>query len=254
MKLINKKIKMLLTYVGIFFSISTVILSSLRADIAVEGFYRLGESGLAKDSSDHGRNLSSFSDGKIGEINPLSEGNPEGNKYVGSVKYLSGPSAMFLDKYQLPHDNFGIELYARVSDLDAAGALLSTAGGISQRGVEIFYDGTGVLGRGIGFTAALSGVDFVGQTVSVNDTSEWVYLALVCADGKTTFYVNGKAVGTQDRVSFEVDAKDVIIIGGRSGGLTPFFGDIDEVRLFTFASGKFREKDLLFYSKFEDKN
>jgi hypothetical protein len=246
MKTINTKNKLSII-VGCLVAILCV--SNVQALIVIQADYHLGESGLSIDSSVNGRNFTSVAvTATTGTLNPISAINPNGNSYTTSTTYYAGNSFIRDIGYQLPNNNFGVELYARTAVLSSGfGSLFSNAGGNNGRGFELYYDGGNFLGNGAGFGGALAGVAFVGNPYNPASISEWVHLALVRDNGTTTFYVNGIQNGlTTTSAPIAVNIGDVIDLGSRNGTGAFFDGAIDEVRLFTFTSGQFSTSDLLF--------
>ena len=140
--------------------------------------------------------------------------------------------------------NFGVEAWVKPS---------STAGNGNR---FIVYSGNpggsgwGIIQEGVAgqYQALFGGVAFLGQgDVTVG---QWTHLAFVCTDSNTTFYVNGVPSG--DPVAQLPSASSTTItIGAQDNDPTMnrFQGNIDEVRVFTFAPGAFVPTDLLFTAR-----
>lgn len=132
-------------------------------------------------------------------------------------------------------DNFGIEAWVRPNSI-AGNSVIAYNGNTSTSGGGIFRQGSsyGVLYGG-------NILATVSNSVTLN---QWTHLAVVRSAGTTTIYKNGVSIGTT-AVGPNAPA------GGFSIGINPtvasefFSGEIDEVRMFTFAPGQFVTGDLL---------
>ncbi len=135
-------------------------------------------------------------------------------------------------------DNFGIEAWVKTSTLFPSDP---------HRQAVIAYNGTpstdgwGLYQVGATYQGLLGGVGFIGSTPAT--TTDWVHLALVRNGGLATFYVNGIPMGADG------DAPGMptghTYIADVLPADFPFNGNIDEVRIFTFAPGHFSVNDLL---------
>jgi hypothetical protein len=242
MKKINK-----IGIVGVV-ALALSAIGGINAAVIVEANYHLGENGLAVDSSVNGRDFTAIGTGNTGTLNPISSINPAGNGYTASTTYFVGNgSSTYLaaNGYNLPLNNFGVEVYVRTASLTGLGSIINSAGGNTGTGFEIVYDGSNALGGGVGYGASFSGVAYVGGNYQPLTTSEWVHLALVRDNGVSTFYVNGVATGSTTSATPNAPTA-AMNLGVRSGGSLVFNGAIDEVRLFTFSAGQFSTSDLLF--------
>src|SRR5204863_77858 len=86
------------------------------------------------------------------------------------------------------------------------------------------------------FTFLLGGSSIFGSgTLTLNG---WTHVALVRASGTTTLYVNGVASGTAGNTPNIPSGGFCIGLPGQGGSSENFSGDIDEVRVFTFAAGQ----------------
>jgi hypothetical protein len=139
------------------------------------------------------------------------------------------------DSSGLPEDNFGLEIWARVSDPnqtfnnylamngDTNGSITFHAG--NQGGVGVWAASL----FNVGWVGAVAGA---GQTITAN---EWTNLAVIRDAGTFTFYINGVAQdGTLAAVPTYGVATAGIHLGVTPGGFSHFQGDLDEVRMFTF--------------------
>ncbi len=122
---------------------------------------------------------------------------------------------------------------------------------VSTSGTVLFYNGNpGNSGWGLGtsgghYQILFGGVVFYTTTATVI-ANTWVHLALVCQNGVATLYTNGVAA---DSVAATPNPPaGSFTIGATPGGGNYFIGSIDEVRIFTFASGTFDPAYLLINS------
>jgi Concanavalin A-like lectin/glucanases superfamily len=139
-------------------------------------------------------------------------------------------------------DNFGIELWARPTSA-VGNSVLAYNGNTSTSGAGLFRFGSDY--------AVLYGGNALMNAPNSVDLNQWTHLALVRASGTTTLYKNGVAIATTP-IGPNPPA------GGFSIGINPlvdgefFSGNIDEVRVFTFAAGQFALSDLSFRASFSD--
>lgn len=132
-------------------------------------------------------------------------------------------------------DNFGIEAWVNPTSI-AGNSVIAYNGNTSTAGGGIFRQGNayGVLYGG-------NVLLVVANSVVLN---QWTHLAIVRNAGTTTIYKNGVAIGS-------TATGPNVPSGGFSVGVNPivagefFSGEIDEVRMFTFAPGQFATSDLL---------
>lgn len=236
---------------GIRFLCSSLFLallsSVIHAEITVEAHYRMGEDELLADSSGNKRDFLNLVEGEIQTGSAPNLKNPSGNQYKKSKKYLDlvPPSigGLYEIGYSVPNDNFGIDVYVRISDLERSGAIFSTAGGNVRRGVSIGFKPEH------GIRAAISGVAHVGDPYMPSSTAEWVHVAIVSNGGTTTFYVNGEEFGESVNKGIPaVETGDHFFVGRMTEG-DFLVGSIDELRIFTFEPGAFDKSDLLFHKK-----
>lgn len=218
-----------------------------RADVDVEAWYRLGEDGLLVDTSGNGHEFRTvIGTSAVESTHPPSATNPAGNDFLGSAFYYTGgdDGGMFNPGFQLPDDNFGVEFYVKVKDLKTAGMLFCNGAPTEKRGIEFSFDPK----RG-GLQSSLCGFRYVGDSYMPRE-DEWVHVAMVRDSGISTFYINGVANGdtTADDMGTPAE-KEVIHVGVAPGNGQKFSGSMDELRIFTFNSGSFRVKDLLFFQK-----
>ena len=133
-------------------------------------------------------------------------------------------------------DNFGVEAWVRPS----------STGGNSQ----VVYNGdSSTSGWGIFRYGEYWGFLYGGQTLEITDSSSvdlntWTHLALVRSGGTATLYKNGVPVKTYSVAPAVPDGAFAVGVGASANGEF-FAGNIDEVRVFTFAEGEFMTSDLL---------
>src|SRR6266571_2180739 len=133
-------------------------------------------------------------------------------------------------------DNFGIEAWVKPT---------TTSGNhcIAYNG-NTAANGWGLYQVGNNFQGILGGVTAIGSaTVTLNG---WTHLALVRTNGIARLYVNGATAGSSS-ASAPVAPSGSFGIGAPPQSHTNEFlaGFLDEVRVFTFASGQFSTSDLL---------
>jgi hypothetical protein len=209
--------------------VSSLTLSVLGT-VTPQAWYRLGEGGIGVnnyplDSSVNGHTLNSAWGTGVSVI------------ALGAVAqsttsyYFNGIESGFWGTYTSSLDNIGIECWARTSSSQANKTLFNTG----ASGLQLVYDN--------GFRAAIQGVAWIGGTY-VASTGAWIHVALVRTNGVNIFYVEGKPFASSGTVP---GATYVLHLGIEPGGSGMFEGNIDEARVFTFNSGEFDPRDLLYY-------
>lgn len=132
-------------------------------------------------------------------------------------------------------DNFVIEAFARAENSDAFRVVV-------QYGSDAH--GWSIVQNKQGFQVLLGGVSLVGWSGDV-PAGQWVHLAMVRDNGITRFYIDGRASGKSDAKPNRADARATFSIGADTAGRQGFIGEIDEVRLSTFAAGAFDPRLLM---------
>ena len=133
-------------------------------------------------------------------------------------------------------DNFGVEAWVRAG---------STTGNS-----HVVYNGdSSTSGWGLFRFGAQWGFLYGGVTLEVTanpsvDLNTWTHIALVKSGGTSILYKNGVAVHTIAASPIAPNGAFSIGVGPISNGEF-FAGNIDEVRIFTFAEGEFLPSDLL---------
>ena len=129
----------------------------------------------------------------------------------------------------LPTDNFAIGVYARAMAL--IGANQGTVFGTGDGGFDISLQANGWAG-------SIFNVAWVGEPGGVTGSftpDTWTHLALVRADGISTFYIDGVA---QDGTFDGAPVNSLPHVSVSPGGGSYFDGGIDEIRVVTFDSGE----------------
>ena len=139
-------------------------------------------------------------------------------------------------------DNFGIEAWVKSNGSTSGNAAIAYNGNSSNSGWGIYRFG--------GSYGLLYGGNIAANASPIS--TAWTELALVRDNGTTTFYVNGVASSTTT-TGPNLPTGSVAIGGNPLGSLSPppqgvpqefFGGEIDEVRIFSFAPGAFAVGDL----------
>lgn len=199
--------------------------------------YRLGENDPGAANGAPGANPTVAA---VGGVNLPRFGNPVYSNSVPDVAsslsmLFNGTDARYVAGSVLTtaSDNFGIEAWVRSTGSTTGNALIAYNGNTSTSGWGIFrLGGT--------YTFLYGGVTVpAGAPVTTN----WTHLALVRASGTTSFYVNG-VVAVTDSAAPNPPAGQFAIGGNPLSATELFAGNIDEVRLFTFAPGQFLVSDL----------
>jgi hypothetical protein len=226
----NKSISLSL----IFLACAAAGASTASAAITLYAEYHLGEAGsLGADNipldSVSGRNIDST-------INPapVTVGSP--GAYASSSDFMDTSDPANSGYYNLGNfsdlatDNVAIGVYAMASSLDPSnlGTIFSTGDG---GGLDLSLSANG-------WAASLFNVAWIGEADGVTGSftaDTWVHLALIRADGTSTFYIDGLAqAGTL--ATAPVNSSPHLSV--KPGGSAYFKGGIDEVRVLTFDSGE----------------
>src|SRR5437899_1411955 len=141
-------------------------------------------------------------------------------------------------------NNFGVEAWVRLDTLPAGTNVIAHNGNFNANGWGLVVQGNG------GSSATVFGVyggraTLGGGVGMLNRTGQWVHVALVRANGSGTFYVDGVASGPNTSISPNTPSGGFAIARRPEASSSFFPGAIDEVRVFTFASGQFSTNDLL---------
>ena len=243
---------------------SSIIANLSHADVTPVGYWHLGES---DDGVSPGQVVSVSKD-CAGKTDLTAVGGPVDSKEVAkgaasnsgsklSVTFDT-TSCLSADPVTTATDNFGIEAWVQnTGPLEGSAFIVNNGQGAPGTGF-------GLLRVGDQYQGIYGGSTFVLNPVSpVKVTEEWTHLALVrdSATFGTNFYVNGKLVFSTGSpgpnvVPLGAGPQPQFSIGSCSSGKdgngfvahNGFVGNIDEVRVFTFAPGAFDPHDLLYFS------
>lgn len=133
------------------------------------------------------------------------------------------------------NDHWGLEAWVK-TDYTEENHCLVYNGNSSNSGMGLYQLGSN-------FAGLAGGVAVVGEAPVTPGV--WTHLALVVTGGTTTFYVNGVATGTGGRPNAPTSEGSGFFVGMKPDFSEPFFGLIDEVRVFTVLPGHFSAGDLL---------
>ncbi len=142
-------------------------------------------------------------------------------QFVGA----DGAGSWGADWSTMPADNFVVELWINYSDTASVMNLLATNGGAGA--MKLTLD-NGIL------KSSLHNVAWIDQTGTSIATDTWVHIAMVRDNGTYTAYFNGIA-GNSAAVAAPVWNSGHL--GVDIGGGNRYTGDMDEVRIFSFADG-----------------
>ncbi|MEM6459794.1 MAG: LamG domain-containing protein [Planctomycetota bacterium] len=132
----------------------------------------------------------------------------------------------------------GVELWVRPTQQDGFRNAANYGGGT---GLGIAMQNHG--GWGVVYGKATVGWSELGP-------GRWVHLAVVQDGGKASFFVDGKPAGVAENAeSWGFPAARPLLLGlpVEPDKHQPFAGDLDELRVFTFAPGAFDPSDLLVF-------
>ena len=137
-------------------------------------------------------------------------------------------------------DNFGIECWAKPTAMGGGQVIAYNGGtggfaGSSGWGIILAANNT--------YQGLFGGITTIGTSVATANV--WTHLALVRNNGTTTLYVNGVAAGTSSGGPLLPQGNFALGAPPQAPTSQFFTGLIDEVRVFTFASGQFSTSDLL---------
>ncbi|MCG6117572.1 MAG: LamG domain-containing protein [Aquimonas sp.] len=154
-------------------------------------------------------------------------GTPRGRTSTLSMRFDGSSARYGGPALAMPTDNFGVEAWAR-SNSTTGNAMIVYNGNSATSGFGLFRSGAN--------WAFLYGGIVIGGSTPV--TPGWTHLAIVRDAGVNRFFVNGIQVSTSGEAPNP--PAGALNIGGNNLLATEFFdGEIDEVRLFTFAPGAF---------------
>ncbi|MEM9883468.1 MAG: LamG-like jellyroll fold domain-containing protein [Planctomycetota bacterium] len=132
----------------------------------------------------------------------------------------------------------GVELWVRPTPQEGFRNAANYGGGTGL-GVALNNDG----GWGVVYGKATVGWSQLGP-------GRWVHLAVVQDGGQASFFVDGKPAGVANNAEswgFPADRPLLLGLPVEPDKHRPFAGDLDELRVFTFAPGAFDPTDLLVF-------
>lgn len=220
------------------FVLLTCLAAPVQAAITVVAHYRMGEADVGAQAGQPGASSTQDSAGgppltRVGAPVYSGEGRPIG----GSILSMSfnGSSDRYIGSVvPVSNTQFGIEAWVRSRGSVAGNSSLAYNGNTGSSGWGLFR-----LGAQWGFLYGGVQLGTSPQAVS----TEWTHLALVRDGGTASFYVNGQSVATSNNAP-NPPAGNFLVGGNPLVGTEFFDGEIDEVRVFTFAPGAFQVSDL----------
>ncbi len=220
------------------FVLAATMVAPADAAITVLAQYRMGEADPGAAPGLPGANptlpsvgatgLTRFGDPAYGVVRPPFQNSQLAMAFDGADdRYEAGAVLSTVT------DNFGVEAWVKSNGRTTQNALIAYNGNTGSSGWGLFRTGAeyGFLYGGV----VLDGV--------VPVTTNWTHLALVRDGGTNRFYVNGQLI--QSSAGGPNVPAGRFMVGGNP--LVPtegFDGEIDEVRVFTFAPGAFTPADL----------
>ena len=214
----------------------------------VLGYWQLGEddAGAADGLTGNDPTLGHDSSGLNPALGLTRSGSPNYTAVDGSNGSVLAMSFNGSDSYTLATpvttatDNFGIEAWVRPTDV--AGSQVIAVNGDAN---AVSGSGFGMLISGTGGNASYY-VQYGGNTLTDSSVATgvaivpgvWQHIALVRDNGVTKFYLNGALAFSDTPVATPVAAAAGVTIGANT------VGDVDDVRIFTFAPGTFDPQDL----------
>ncbi|HEY1663301.1 MAG TPA: LamG domain-containing protein [Verrucomicrobiae bacterium] len=216
---------------------------SAHADITVIREYHMGEAdsgavvgGAATSSADSigGNNLNMRGDPFSYPV--YSSDIPSDTNSSKSISF-NGASEGIANLVTNLTDNFGIEAWVKTTATSGNHYAVYDGNSISS--------GFGFLQSGTSYVALFGGVVAFGLAPA--PANQWTDVALVRSNGLAVLYVNGVPAGSTTAAP-NVPAGS-LIVGDNPAypGFESWVGQLDEVRVFTFAPGAFQAKDLLLY-------
>ena len=204
-------------------AIAMVLAGSARAAVVDVGLYRLGEDDAGAVAGSLGNNPTTAAVGsnatRAGD--PQYSANTPGPGSTLSMDFDDAGDYYIAPVYNLGANNWGMEAWVYSTD--------------AGNGGWAFSNGRHLIGQwGGNFKWHRNGQgDMANVTVAPN---AWHHMALVRDNGTLTAYFDGAPLATTNRT----DTWDWgFAIGARPDGNELFHGQVDHVRLFTFAQGQF---------------
>jgi DNA-binding beta-propeller fold protein YncE len=142
-------------------------------------------------------------------------------------------------------DNFGIECWVKPTAL-GGGQVIAYNGSTANSGWGL------IIAANNTYEGLLGGANAFGTNAAIANV--WTHLALVCASGNLTLYVNGVPSASLSSGIFQPGGNFGLGAPPQSPTSQFFTGLIDEVRVFTFAAGQFNTNDLFFFAAVSPKS
>lgn len=230
----------------LFIAFLAAVPRSSRAAINVVSYWRLGES----DSGAAAGAAAANTTDSVGATSLKFQGNARyandvaatAATRIGSLLSVNFTNSDYATNaiVSTATDNFGIECWAKPTALGGGQVIAYNggtggAGGSSGWGIIIAADNT--------YEGLFGGITTIGTSPATANV--WTHLALVRNNGTTTLYVNGVAAGNSSAGPLFPQGNFALGAPPQSPTSQFFTGLMDEVRVFTFASGQFNTSDLL---------
>lgn len=209
--------------------------ASASADLTVQNFWHLGESGgnLPVDSVG-GKNFTGQVGNQVADTSSFAPGSTASLKYDGyGGTYMANAS----DFITVPADNWVIELWVNFSRNDQWTNIISLGQDDGHAKIGMSPSGDIFFGR--------ENKNF-GPLYSGMTTNAWHELAYVQTGGKVYGYVDGNLAGDFDGSDASYNNNGAVHIGVKPGNSEWMNGGIDEVR-FSTINGTFDKTDLLYF-------
>ncbi len=230
--------------------VATLLLAvSAHATVTNLAWYRLGENypgaGSGQIANSTTTDLMGLNDLKrFGSARYTNNVSPAAVTHVGSSLAVSfnGTNQYYSNSIVTTlRNNFGIEAWVILGTAASGQYMIAHNGNAASNGWGIYWDGDSSSAR----LSALFGGGFSFQANISRRAGLWTHVALVRDNGISTLYVNGAAAGSTNVTPLTPSGAFTIASTTPSPPAALFPGFIDEVRVFTFAAGKFNINDLL---------
>jgi Concanavalin A-like lectin/glucanases superfamily/PEP-CTERM motif len=165
-----------------------------------------------------------------------------GPVFVGGPGVAPGSTAFLDTSHPADSGYYNIGNFSDLATNNVAIGVFAKASGIAGNIGTIFGTGDGggfdLSLHGNGWAGSLFNVAWVGPADGVSGSftpDTWVHLALIRADGLTTFYIDGVPQGAPLAIAPAHSSPHISV---KPGGSAYFDGGIDEARVVTFDSGE----------------
>jgi hypothetical protein len=239
---------------------------SVRSEIVVQGYYRLGENDTGAVNGAAGQNpTNGQTGGTLNQFTPIPGNNTPQYFYTNNVSstaatYTSSTLAMSFNGgngfyYKAPvtaaTNNWGIEGWFKVTNATNKQVLVSNGqtiagSGSTPAGFGLMVEG----GKAKGYFGGGPTFD-PGFTITAN---QWFYLAMVRDNGVNKMYFNDSGTVLTGNNVANTAAQNTFSIGGVNNPTSTNYADdffltgaADEVRVFTIGAGGFNPATNLLY-------